>query len=189
MIVAIPAWRKRSPTASLAVAPKIASGAVLRRDDRRGELDAHVVGAGGRHQRELIQRQLPRQARGRDERDALDVAPLDVLDQPVHRLIQAAVIDRQRVLVAGSGLRAERQHQRVVLDRRAGGGVQQLLGGLDPFQRVGQQLGAGVVHDRRERVAVGGRIGERLAHRQRPVDELGGRRDHGGGEALGCELV
>ena len=67
--------------------------------------------------------------------------------------------------------------------------MQQLLGGLDPLERVGQQLGAGVVHDRRERIALGGWVGERLAHRHRPVYELGGGRDHSCGDTIARELV
>ena len=73
---------------------------VLGGDDRHRELDVHVVGAPGGHQRELVQRQLPRHPPRRDEREAVHVAALDVLDQPVQRLVQAAVVDRQRVLVA-----------------------------------------------------------------------------------------
>ena len=132
---------------------------------------------------------LPRHPRGRDEREAADVAPLDVLDQPQHRLVHAAVVDRQRVLVARSRLRAEPQHKGVVFDPRAGGGVERLLGGIDPLERVGEQLGAGVAHDRGERVAAGGGVGERLHHRHRPVDELRPRRDHRHGGEVGRELV
>ena len=83
----------------------------------------------------------------------VDVALLDVLDQTVHRLVELAVVDRDRVLVAGPRAGAQRQHERVVLDLRAGGGVRDPLLGVDPRELVDDQLGAGLAHDRRERVA------------------------------------
>ena len=66
----------------------------------------------------------------------MDVAALDVLDQAVQGLVQAAVVDRQRVLVARECLRAEREHQRVVLDRLAALGVDDLLVRVDPVELV-----------------------------------------------------
>ena len=49
--------------------------AVLWRDDRHVELHLHIGCAGRRHQRDLIQRQLPRHPPWRDERETVDVAP------------------------------------------------------------------------------------------------------------------
>ena len=147
--------------------------AVLGRDDRGGELDPHVVGAPGHHQRELIQRQRPGHPSGRHERQAVDVAALDVLDQAVQDLVHAAVVDRERVRVAGTRASPERQHQHVVLELALAPGVQQPLVRVDPGQLVEEQLCAGVLRDPLQRVAVGGTVGERLANGQRPVGELG----------------
>ena len=66
----------------------------------------------------------------------------------MQRLIHATVVDRDRVLVARDRAGAERQHERVVLDRLAGLGVQGVLVGVDPVQLAGEQLGACVADDR-----------------------------------------
>ena len=146
--------------------------AVLGGDDRRGEIDLHVIRTAGSHQRELIQRQLPSHAARRHEREAVHVATLDVLDQPVQRLIHATVVDRDRVLVARNRVGAERQHERVILDRLTGLGVNSAPLGVDVVQLVDEQLGARVVDDLSERVTTRRRVGERLADRHRAIDEL-----------------
>ena len=145
-----------SATPSLTSWPKIASGLVLGGDDRRLQLDAHVVGAAGGHQRELVQRQRPRHAAGATNAMLLRIAALDVLDQPVQRLVHAAVVDRDRMPVARVERRAEREHERVVLELRAALGVDDLPLGLDPAELVRDELGADVGDDRRERIAGGG---------------------------------
>ncbi len=126
---------------------------VLWRDDRRRELDAHVGCAPGGHQRELIQRQRPGHAVRRHEREAVDVAALDVLDQAVQGLVHVAIVDRDRVLVTRMRVGAEREHQRVVLDPLAGLGLNRFLLRVDPVQLVGQQLRARVACDPLQGVA------------------------------------
>ena len=67
--------------------------------ERQLDLGAHVVGALGRHEGQLVERQGPRDAGGDDERDPLHVAVLDVLDEPVHALVGtwSAVGQRPRI--------------------------------------------------------------------------------------------
>ena len=125
--------------------------AVLGGDDRGGQIDVHVIRTPGGHERELVQRQLPGHAGRRYEREAVHVAALDVLDQPVQGLIHATVVDRDRVLVARNGAGPERQDEYVVLERLPGLGVHDMLVGLDPVELVGDQLGARVRGDRRQR--------------------------------------
>ncbi len=81
------------------------------------------------------------------------VAALDVLDQAVQGLVHVTVVDRDRVLVArdGRGRRARAPARRTRSARRLG--VDRLLVGVDPGQLVGEQLRAGVVDDRLERIA------------------------------------
>ena len=124
--------------------------AVLGRDERDRELDVHVVGAPGGHQRELVQRHRPGHAAGRDEGHAVDVAALDVLDDPVQELVEATVVDRDGVLVTSLGFGAEREHERVVLEQRAGLGLDRAPVRIDADELVGDQRGAGVAHDRRQ---------------------------------------
>ncbi len=58
-------------------------GRVLGREDRDRHLDVHVVGALRGHHRQLVDRQRPGHRCGHHERQPLDVAVLDVLDQAV----------------------------------------------------------------------------------------------------------
>ena len=143
----MPARVSSSVTPSLAAAPKIASGRSSGVTIVVAKLDPHVVGASGGHQRELIQRQRPGHPPGRHERQAVNVAALDVLDQAVQGLVQPAVVDRERVRIAGPRMRPERQHQRVILKRLLAHGVQQPLVRLDPGELIDEQLCAGVLRD------------------------------------------
>ena len=51
------------------------------------EVDAHRVAALGEHQRQLVERQRPRGAGRDDEGQRVQVAALDVLDDPVQSLL------------------------------------------------------------------------------------------------------
>ena len=146
---------------------------VLWSDNRRLQIDTHVIGASGCHQRELVQRQRPSDAAGRNKRQLVDEIALDILDQPVHRLVEIAVVDRQGVLVALADVRAKREEERVVLDRLVGLRVDRLPDRIDPAKFAVQQRCAGIAHDRGEWIAAGRTLGERLADDHRPVHELG----------------
>ena len=104
--VVIRARSSRSATASLAAVPKIASGLSSGVTIVVAQVDVHVVRAPRGHQRELVERKRPGHAPRRDEREARDVAPLEVLQQPVQRLVEVAVVDRESVLVARAWTRA-----------------------------------------------------------------------------------
>ena len=112
--------------------PKIAKGRSSGVIIGRRELDIHVIGASGGHQRELVQRQRPRHPSWSHKGDAVDVAPLDVLDEAVQRLVEVTVVDRDRVPVARDSAGPERQHERVVLDDRVRLGKNDMRGVIDP---------------------------------------------------------
>ena len=109
----------------------------------------------------------------------MNVAALDVLNEAVQGLIHAAVVDRQRVRVARAGAGAERQHERVVLDRLPGLGVNGVCVGVDVAQLVSQQLRPGIAGDPLQGIAAGSAVAERLANGHRAVDELWIGRDEG----------
>ena len=107
---------EQAPDGAARRVSKYGKGAVLGRNDGRLQCDAHVVCAPGRHQGKLVERQRPRDAAGHDERELANVVPLDILDEAVHGLVEVVVVERQRVLIARGDRRAERDHQRVVLE-------------------------------------------------------------------------
>ena len=151
---------------------------VLRGDQSRAQLDVHVVGPPRGHQRELVEGQRPGHAPRGDEGDALHVTVLHVPDQPLEGLVEVAVVDRDRVLVARDDASAEGEQQDVVGQLPAALGVRRAGLAIDPRQLVGDQLGAGAGDDRRQLVALRLRQGERLAHRHRPVHQLRVRSQH-----------
>ena len=87
------------------------------------QLDAHVIGTSRRHQRKLIQGQRPRHPARSHERDLLEISALYVLNEAVQLGVQPAVIDRDRVLVARTRLRTERQDQGVIFECLPAAGV------------------------------------------------------------------
>jgi hypothetical protein len=109
----------------------------------------------------------------------VDVIVLDVLDQTVQGLVQVSIVDSHGVLIACAGVGAERQQERVVLDRLASLGMQRVLAGVDPRQLLFQQRRADVAGDPLEWVAAGRTVGERLTDDHRAVDELEVRCDEG----------
>ena len=83
-------------------------------DDRDRQVDGHLACSTGSHQRQLVDRQRPRILPGDHERDLVHIAALDVLDQSVQGVVEAGIVDRDRVRVTHVGLSAHRQHERVV---------------------------------------------------------------------------
>ena len=174
----MPAQRSSSATASLACSPNSESGA------RSGVTTvtlhvglAHLPSLAGGHQRELVGRQRPDRAGRHDDREALRVALLEVAQQAAVGIRVAAREPRRRSLDAGHRPGARSQQQRVEAERAAVGephlaGV--VVDGLDALEH---ELGAGVGSEARERHPVGVAEAERLADRERPVGEIGVRRD------------
>ena len=162
---------------------------LLGRDDADRQLDVHLIRAGGRHQRELIDRQRPGHARRDHEREVVDVAAVDILEQPAHLLIQTRVVKRHGFREARLRPGAERQQDRVVPDLRAGLGAQRARVRIDRREGLGDQRGAQVGRDLADGVALRGAVGERLTHGQGPVDEVRVRRDQRHIEALGAKLA
>ena len=107
----------------------------------------------------------------------------------MHGLIQVTVVDRESVRVARVDARPEREDQRVIFDCPVGLGMDRARRRVDPAELSRQQARPGVVDDRRERIAAGRGVGERLAHDHRPIDELGIGGDHGHVGPLGCEIA
>ena len=71
----------------------------LRCDDRRAEVaHVHALRALSRHQRELVERQRPDRTDGLDERQAVCVALLDVLDDPVVGRVGLSVAECRHAL-------------------------------------------------------------------------------------------
>src|SRR5205807_2977872 len=114
-----------------------------------------VLSAAGQHGRELVIRQGPRHAWRDDKGDASYVLALDVLDEPVERLVQMAVVDGEGVTVAGAGVGSERDDQGVIEKFFAVGGVRHLPGGLHPGECVRYELCVEIARDSVERIALG----------------------------------
>jgi hypothetical protein len=154
------------------------------------DVDAHLECALGEHQRKLVERQRPRQPRGRDEGDAVRVAALDVLDEAVQRL----GVGRRTGEYGGAGVRARGDgaggdQQDVVADALAVRGLHGVLGGVDARQLAGPEREAGVAGDALERVAPGAAGRERLEHAERAIGEVGVWGEQGRRDAIAREAV
>ena len=159
----------------------------LGRDDVDLQRRAHLIGALGQHQRQLVQRQRPARAVRHHERHAPRVAALDVLDQPVHGLdvvLRAAEHDRR--LKRPRLHRAGRDQQHVIPDRLTRAGRGDVRGRVDARQRARPVREARVGGDPGQRVGGGAAGGERVEHAQRAVHEVAlGGEQRGGHTARG----
>ena len=158
---------------------------VLERDEVQLGVDAHLEGALGEHQRELVERKRPGAARWGDERDARRVAAFDVLDEPVHRLrgVERAV-ERGHPAQRCNGHGAGGDDEDVVGDLLAVGGLHGVGRAVDARQGAQPVFEARVGGDARERVVDRAPGGEGLEHAQRAVVEVPVGRQHGGDDAL-----
>jgi hypothetical protein len=158
-------------------------------DDRDPDADAHGERPLRGHQRQLVERQRPAALRRHDEGDAVHVAALDVLDHAAEGLVEMAVVDRGRVRVPVAGPGAQRQQQGLVAERAARGRVHGPGGGVDPGERVRDELGARVGGDPFDGIAPRGGVGEGLAHAHRPVGERELTREQGDVDRVAGQVV
>ena len=119
----------------------------------------------------------------------MDVAAFHILDQAVQLLVQVAVIQRQRVLEARTGARAQREQQRVVGELLASLGVDDAPFRVEPLEGVLLKLDADVARDLVQGVAARYPPAERLSHAQGAVDEVGLGRQQRGADQLPCEIA
>src|SRR5688572_26592571 len=145
-----------------------------------GELDVvgrHFVRTPGGHQRELVQRQGPRDARRDNERDPPRVLPLQVLDEAVELLAVLLATEGRRVLVWLFALRAGGDHELVVAKLLAAGRPDEMRAGRDRGEPVLNELDPQIARELLQRDAL--RVPERkgLAHRERLEDEVLLRRE------------
>jgi len=159
-------------TAWLAPRPKTARGRSLGGDEGDLQLGAGFIRPLGGHQSKLVQRQRPCRRPRSHERQPLDIAALDILDQAVELLIDTAVIDGHDMSEAHVWAGSERQQQRVIAQRLASVGVGHALLRVHPAKALTAHLGPQIGRDLRQRVALSRRVGKRLLHRHRPIDEV-----------------
>ena len=107
----------------------------------------------------------------------------------MQRLVHVPVVDRHAMCVARGDPCAQGQHERVVGELAAVRRMDHLGVPVDPAELALDQLGAGVTNDRRQLVAAGPGVGERLTHGHRPVDELAIRGQDADGDALARQLA
>ena len=162
---------------------------ILGGGQRDRHVDVHVVGAAGGHQREFVKRQWPRHRRWADERQLVNIASLDVLDQSVELLVELAVIERHGMLEPRAQDRSGREQQRVVLELLARLGVHGAAVRVSHLNASLNQVGADVAADLIEWVVVRLAVAERFADPHRAVDELGCGGEHGGGDTLAREVA
>jgi hypothetical protein len=169
----MPARAKRFVTTSLTAAPEHGERPALGSDQGGAEVaDLHALRALRGHQGKLVERQRPDGADRLDKGDASRVALLDVLDDPVVGRVGLGVAERRRVLVGAHLARADCDEQRVVVHAQARAGVDHLDVRVDPAECVLYPLSLCVTRDPAQRIAPWSPEGERLANRERPVDEL-----------------
>ena len=103
--------------------------------------------------------------------------------------VDETVIERQRVAEARSQDRPEGQQERVVLEARAGFRVHHAIVGVEPLERVVDELNADVTGYLVERIPIRRAVGKRLADGHRPVDELFRGGQERGGDAVAGEIA
>ena len=107
----------------------------------------------------------------------MEVSLLDVLDETVQQLIHAGIVDPGDVLEDRVDDRARRHQQRVVVKFRAGRQLRAPTIDVDVDQRVGDELCPGLLDELGQRHTRRVASVERLADRQRPVNEVGPARN------------
>jgi hypothetical protein len=150
----------------------------LRGHNRQLELvDAHAVGTLCCHQREFVERERPHRSIRKQERDALRVALLDVLDDTLIRLVGFRVTERGHVLERLDLAPADRNQERVVAKALLAAGVHDLRLAVHPGERVLEPARVVLGHDPPELVPTRRPERKRLANRKRPHEQLIVRRD------------
>ena len=149
--------------------------AVLGRDDDEADIrqsagGAHVLAG---HQRQLVQRQGPGDRGGYGEGHALHAAGVDVVQQRGEGGDVARTGERQGSRNRDVGHGANRDEQRIVVQRVAAHCAHPALLGIDRREPVGPQVSAVVGGDADEIEARRGPGAERLGDRTLALDEVG----------------
>ena len=127
----------------------------------------------GGHQRQLVQRQGPGDRGGHGEGHALHAPRVEVVQQRGEGGDVARTGERQGPRNRDVGCGANRDEQRVVVQRVAAHGANAALLGVDRREPVGPQVSAVVGGDADEIEARRGPGAERLGDRALALDEVG----------------
>ena len=160
------------------------------RDDRdRGRAGAALAQLDSGHDRELVDRQRPRDAGRNRERDAAQITARGRVEHAgEHRHVLRAG-ENERARSGERSPRANRDDERVVLEPIPAARHRDAIAVVNGGQHPCDELGVAVTSDLGERRRGRATETERFGHRRRAVQKLGAGREQGEADVAPGELI